>query len=286
MTIGKLLITGATRLKEAGIDNPAREVELFLAHILKSKRIDMYLNSNNLVSEEQICIYNEFIERRISKEPVAYIIGSQEFRHLTFKVNRNVLIPRPETELLAEHALEIIDKNMKGYEILDLCTGSGVLAVSIQKRFPFIKMSASDISTKALKVAGENALLNGVFEKISFFKSDLFKGIKKGKKFHMIISNPPYVPREEMKKLMDDVRLFEPKEALDGGREGLKFYKEIIKKAPDFLFPGGYLALEIGFGQADKIRNLFNENGKFDILRLVRDYAAIERVLIAKAKNG
>jgi len=286
MTISKLLITGATILKTAGIDNPAKEVELFLAHILKSKRIDMYLNSNNMVAEEDINIFRSFIERRVKKEPVAYIVGFQEFRELTFKVDKNVLIPRPETELLAEYALELINKQIKGYEILDLGTGSGVLAVTLQKRFPFVKMTALDISRKALKIAKENATAHKVGGQITFLESDMFKNIKKNKKFHLIVSNPPYVPREEMKELMEDVRLYEPKQALDGGKQGLKFYKEIIKRAPGYLFPGGYLCLELGFGQAESIRNLFNESGKFAIVKIIKDFASIERVIIVKVKNG
>jgi len=286
MTISKLLITGATALKEAGIDNAAKEVELFLSHILQVKRLDLYLNSNNQVTGNNISLFNSFIARRIKREPVAYITGFQDFMELSFKVNRNVLIPRPETELLAEHTLALIDKKVPGYEILDLATGSGILAITLKKKFPFVRMTASDISAGALAVAKENAKKHGVFAEITFLESNMFKGLKKGKKFHLIVSNPPYVPKEDMKILMEDVRLFEPKTALDGGKEGLRFYKEVIKKAPLYLHSSGYLALEIGFGQAEKIRNLFNESGKFDILKLVRDYAAIERVLIARVKNG
>ena len=285
MNVGRLLIEGATRLKEAGIDNPAKEVELFLCHILKSKRIDLYLNSMNTVTAKQINEFHSFVDRRIKNEPSAYIIGNTEFMTHVFKVNKHVLIPRPETELLVERSLEIINRSVKGYEILDLCTGSGVIAVSIVKRLPFVKMTASDISKNSLSVAVENAALNGVGDKIKFVRSDMFKTLKKTK-YHMIISNPPYIAKKDMKNLMKDVKDFEPSQSLDGGREGLKFYKEIIKKAPEHLHPDGYLALEMGFAQSDKVKKIFMQGGRFDILKVHRDYAMIERVLLAKVKNG
>jgi release factor glutamine methyltransferase len=286
MIISSVMINGCSSLREADIPDAAKDVELFLCDILKYKKIELYMNSRNTFPEEKIKVFNEYLARRIKKEPVAYILGKKGFLDYELLVNRNVLIPRPETELLVETCFDMIKKDVKGYEILDLCTGSGAIAVGIARKFPFVRVTASDVSRGALKVAKQNAEKYKVENNIKFIQSDLFKGFKKENKFHLIISNPPYVPREEMKGLMDDVKLFEPKEALDGGKEGLRFYREIIRRAPYFLLPGGFLALEVGYNQSGLIKTMFMNSGKYTIIKTVRDYALIDRIIIVKVKNG
>jgi release factor glutamine methyltransferase len=280
------MINACGALRESNIPDAAKDVELLLCEILKCKKMDLYMNSRNTIPQEQIDAFNSYIARRLKREPVAYILGKKGFLDYEVLVDRNVLIPRPETELLVETCFDMIKKDVKGYEILDLCTGSGVIAVGVARKYPFVKMTASDISKKALQTAKKNAEKYKVANNIKFLQSDLFRGLDKEKKFHLIISNPPYVAREEMKSLMDDVRLFEPKEALDGGKEGLKFYREIIKRAPYYLNTGGFLALEAGYNQAGMLKTMFMESGKFDIIKTVRDYAMIDRIIIVKVKNG
>jgi len=286
MIISSLMVNACGTLRVANIPEAAKDVELFLCEILKCKKMDLYMNSRNTIPEEQIKIFDSYVARRLKKEPVAYILGKKEFLDYEILVNKNVLIPRPETELLVETCFDMIRKDVKGYQILDLCTGSGAIAVGIARKYPFVKMTASDFSSKALKVAKLNAEKNKVAANIKFLKSDLFRDLKKENKFHLIISNPPYVPREQMKGLMDDVRLFEPKEALDGGKEGLIFYREIIKRAPYYLHPGGFLALEMGYDQSPLLKTMFMNSGKFDIIKTVRDYAMFDRIIIVKVKNG
>ncbi|OGF44976.1 MAG: protein-(glutamine-N5) methyltransferase, release factor-specific [Candidatus Firestonebacteria bacterium RIFOXYC2_FULL_39_67] len=286
MIISSLMINACGTLRGSNIADAAKDVELFLCEILKCKKMDLYMNSRNTIPAEQIDIFNSYISRRLKREPVAYILGKKGFLDYELIVDKNVLIPRPETELLVETCFDMIRKDVKGYEILDLCTGSGAIAVGVARKYPFVKMTASDISKKALKVAKINAQKHKVEDKIRFLHSDLFRGLDKEKKFHLIISNPPYVAREEMKSLMDDVRLFEPKEALDGGKEGLKFYREIIKRAPYYLHPNGFLALEVGYNQAGLLKTMFIDSGKFDIMKTVRDYAMIDRIIVVKVKNG
>jgi len=286
MIISSLMINACGKLRESNIGDAAKDVELFLCDILKCKKMDLYMSSRNTIPREQIDIFDSYIARRLKREPVAYILGRKGFHEFEFIVDKNVLIPRPETEILVETCLDMIRKDVKGYEILDLCTGSGAIAVSVAKKYPFVKMTASDISKKALKVAKLNAEKYKVTPNIKFIESDLFRGLDKEKKFHLIISNPPYVPREEMKGLMDDVRLYEPKEALDGGKEGMKFYREIIRRAPYYLHPGGFLALEIGWNQIGPVRTMFMNSGKFDIIKTVRDYAMIDRIIVVKVKKN
>ncbi|MFH1073864.1 MAG: peptide chain release factor N(5)-glutamine methyltransferase [Candidatus Firestonebacteria bacterium] len=286
MIISSLMLNACSTLRASNIPDAAKDVELFLCDILKCKKMDLYMSSRNTILEEQINIFNSYITRRLKREPVAYILGLKGFLDYELLVDKNVLIPRPETELLVETCFDMIRKDVKGYEILDLCTGSGAIAIGVARKYPFVKMTASDISRNALKTAKKNAEMNKVSDNIKFIHSDLFRGLDKEKKFHLIISNPPYVPREEMKSLIDDVKLYEPKAALDGGKEGLKFYREIIKRAPYYLHPGGFLALEAGYNQAGMLKTMFMNSGKFDIIKTVKDYGMFDRVLIVKVKNG
>ena len=253
------------------------EAELLFSEVLGCDRIDLYLDKAKLVDKDKLRLISSVLKRRIKGEPIQHILGKTEFMGLEFKVNPDVLIPRPETEILVETALKYINKE-KGTRILDLGTGSGCIAVSLYKNSVDSAIDASDVSNKALEVAGENACLNNA--KINFIQSDLFNALGY-KEYDMIISNPPYIVSAEIRKLQPELR-FEPVLALDGGTDGLDFYRRIIVGAPDYLKNGGWLILEIGFGQKSAIEKIFLDSGRFEIAGVIKDYNNIARVIIAR----
>jgi release factor glutamine methyltransferase len=217
--------------------------------------------------------------------PLQYIIGTTKFFDLDFEVNENVLIPRPETEVLVQTVLEIIRGSRvqgPGSRILDLCTGSGNIAISLTKSLTNCKIIASDLSDKALSVARRNAERNGVSGRIEFINSDLFKAITG--KFDIIAANPPYVARHEFAGLQKEV-LVEPRIAIDGGEDGLDFYRSIIRSAPQYLNNGGYLVMEIGYGQAGRIKDIINAVPGLEFLEVKEDQYVIERIIVARWKN-
>jgi release factor glutamine methyltransferase len=284
MTLGGLLMQGTKMLNENGIDDAAKEAELLLTCILKIKRIDLYINSQSSADETTTKEFNKGINRRIKREPISYITGKHEFLDLDLLVDKRVLIPRPETEQLVEEVFKTLEKKSGNYKVLDLCTGSGAIALAIANKFDSFEITASDISSQALSVAKKNAVKLKLENRIKFIKSDLFKSFKKTDRYNMITCNPPYIPTKEYNNLMPDVRLFEPKLALDAGKDGLKYYRAIIKSAVNHLEDKGILAFEIGYGQSYDIKNIFIQSKKYDILRIIRDYAFIERIIIAEKK--
>ena len=224
--------------------------------------------------------------------PVQYVIGRTKFFGLDFEVNEDVLIPRPETELLVETAIYLVHSPQSivhskryhgpwtmdhGLKILDLCTGSGCIAISLTKNLTDCKIVASDISDRALKMARRNAYLNGVYDRIKFIKSDLFDNITG--KHDIILSNPPYVARREFNTLQKEV-LMEPRMAVDGGDDGLDFYSKIMRAAPSYLEKGGYLVMEIGFGQRRPVEKIISEVNGLKLLEVKKDLFGIERVVV------
>jgi release factor glutamine methyltransferase len=214
--------------------------------------------------------------------PIQYVIGHAEFCGRDFAVNEDVLIPRPETELLVEEAVAVASNKGQGARILDLCTGSGCIAITLTKTISDCRIVASDISGKALDLARLNAGRHGVNGKVEFVQSDLFCNISG--RFDIIVSNPPYIARNEFVTLQKEV-LKEPRAALDGGEDGLDFYRRIIKDARKHLMPGGYLLLEAGFGQAGRIQNIIEADSIFKVLEIKKDFNGIDRVIIAKWIN-
>jgi release factor glutamine methyltransferase len=215
--------------------------------------------------------------------PLQYIIGKEKFLGLDFVVNEKVFIPRPETEILVYAVLDVINATYNGRcAILDLCTGSGNIAISLTKNATNCKIFASDVSEDALEIAKKNARLNGVSESISFIKSDLFCGIEG--KFDIIVSNPPYIARHEFETLQKEV-LKEPRIALDGGKDGLDFYRTIFRKAPQYLKKGGYCMMEIGFGQRAAIKEMIEASGNFELIDVKEDQYLIERVVVVRWIN-
>lgn len=271
-------------LSNAGIENPERDAELALSHCLGIERVILY-RDNPGISDEMNAQIDACLKRRTGREPLQYILGYTEFYGLKIKVGTGVLIPRPETELLAEEAIKTV-KNHKSQDasehkdsslmILDLCTGSGCIALALAEAFPDARVYGTDMSADALGYAGENAELNNI-KNITFLKGDLFKPVK-DMQFDMIISNPPYIRKDDMKLLQPEIMDWEPVTALDGGEDGLDYYRKIISGAGDYLKENGFLMIEIGIGQSGTIREMAEDEGFADI-HVLKDYAGIERII-------
>ena len=280
MRINELLRKATAKLDAAGIESARLDAEVLLAHVLNCRRLYLYVDADKNVSHEQINRYKNLIERRIEKIPVAYLTGQREFFGLNFAVTPEVLIPRPDTEILVEIAIEKLSKIDKPI-FLDIGTGSGAICISILKQLKTARAVTVDISADAVNCAKFNAEKFGVDDRINFFIGNLFEPLR-GQKFHAIISNPPYIPNAEIKNLQAEVQR-EPEIALDGGVDGLDFYRRIVDDAPNFLFDGGFLAVEIGINQAADVKKFFQKN--FTDVEIIRDLADIERVIMGIYEN-
>jgi len=263
-----------------GIENAMGESELFLSHILDCPRAELYLN-NIAVKEDDSRQFWQFLSTRMEGVPLQYILGSTEFMGLEFKIRPGVFVPRPETEILVEAILfEIRNSKFEIRNILDIGTGCGNIAVSLAKYLPEADVFACDICDSALQLAEENTHLNGV--KLNLIKSDIFAAFcNKRNYFSSIVSNPPYVNRGDIPGLPRELQ-HEPKSALDGGLDGLRYYRQIIKEAPDYLGKDGLLALEIGDNQARSIKQIIEEAPNFTLVSISEDYNNIERVVLIK----
>ncbi len=258
------------------------ETEVLFTEVLGCQRHDLYLDKDKILDKEKACLLAETLKRRANGEPLDYILGKTEFMGLEFKVDNRVLIPRADTEVLVEAVIEL-SKEIKGeIKILDVGTGSGCIAVSLTKFIPQAFIDAIDISHAALEVAKVNAGLNEVEDRVRFSESDLFRNVEVSSgKYDIIISNPPYIVQKEIKQLSKEVQ-YEPETALDGGLDGLDFYRRIIKESRSYLKSEGLLALEIGFGQRKCIENILQEYEYFNIIKVIKDYNNIDRVLVAQ----
>jgi len=259
------------------------EAELVYSHILGCDRLSLYLNKEAYLDREKSAQVSRILSRRITGEPLQYILGACEFMGLKFKIDKRALIPRPETEILVQVAIEQLKAmNIVSPRVLDLGTGSGCIGVAIAKLFPQSIVWAADISAQALQLAKENACLNNV--DIKFLQGDLFSALENiQEKFDLIISNPPYVAISQLGALPCEIS-FEPVEALEAGIDGLDFYRHIINKAAIYLNNNGLLALEIGFSQAESVSAMVLDRNFSDI-KIINDYNNIERVVIAKKGN-
>lgn len=274
-TVLELLNLGSGYLEQQGCPTPRLDAEVLLCHVLNMDRVQLYVNFDRPLEVSEIDQYRYLIGWRGRRVPVSYLLGKREFYSKEFKVTRDVLIPRPETEILVEQAIKLVQPFIMP-RVIDLGTGSGVIAVSLALQISEIQVLAADISSQALAVAQENATLLGVEEKITFLQSDLFKKIPNDK-YHLICSNPPYIPTKDLSTLEPEVRL-EPKIALDGGIDGLDFYRRIIAQAPEYLISGGHLVLEIGWDQGAKVIELGRTAG-FVNCQIIPDYAGKDRVV-------
>ena len=277
-SVVKVLKSATTRLEAAGIENFRLDAEILLAHVLKWRRLNLYIEAEKTLPLESILRFNELINRRLEGVPVAYLTGAKEFMGLSFAVNENVLIPRPETEILTELVGEYLRGLGREVIFADLGAGSGAICISILKFVKSARAIAVDISAEALEVAKFNAQKFLVDDRIEFFCGDLFKPLE-GQKFNAIVSNPPYIPTRDLKSLQSEVQR-EPQLALDGGEDGLNFYRRIANDAPKFLVDGGLLAVEIGINQAAAVKALFAVN--FIDVEIVKDLAGLERIVVGK----
>lgn len=267
MLIKEALKQGKQILSENGIDE--REARLLLAHAVNIASSDLI--KYDTCTDGDFYRYTEYLKRRISGEPFAYIVGEKEFMKLKFIVNKNVLIPREDTEILVLEAIKQCKK-----KILDLCTGSGCIAISLSKYLQNAEIDASDINARTLSVAKKNAVLNDA--KVNFIKSDLFENIQD--KYEMIVSNPPYIRTSDIKELQREVKN-EPMRALDGGESGLKFYDKILKEAKEYLTDDGVILFEIGFDQAEDVMELAKKYN-YKKIRKIKDLSSNDRVIIVE----
>ena len=287
VTVQQALQIGAGFLAQAGVESARLDAELLLGKVLGARREGLYLNYEMLLGTSQQALYQSLLQRRAQREPISYIIGEREFWSLDFLVTPDVLVPRPETEMLVEVALRLIETqsqmaNLK-WQILDLGTGSCAIAVSLAKELSDVEIWATDLSAAALEIAQANVVRYDVREKIQLLKGDLFEAVEDRQGFfHMIVSNPPYVRRSDRRDLPPEVRDWEPKLALDGGPDGLDLYRRIIRDGHLYLADGGCLALEIGADMGEEVSRLFASVGCYSTPSLYQDYAGRDRVIVVK----
>ena len=279
MNISNLLANGSKILKSNDIKTHVLDSELILSDVLKSQREKLIINSNQSVSEKVINNFNKLILRRTKKEPIAYILKKREFWSKDYFVNQNTLIPRPETELLCEQLIKIFKG--KSINFLDIGTGTGCILLTILSEINEAKGIGLDISKKAIDVAKRNSKNLNLTSRAKFFTRSLEEIY--GYKFDLVVSNPPYIKSIDLKNLQEDVRKFEPKIALDGGKEGLDVIKKVIYKSKTILKKLGLLALEIGYGQHYKVSQILKKQGFKEEL-LIRDYRNNVRCIVARLK--
>ena len=278
-TIGELLEIGYKILKEANIDTYKLDAQLLLGMIIAKDKIYLITNRDKTISNKDENEYLRLIEKRKNKMPIKYILGEVEFMGLDLEVEEGVLIPRGDTEILVEEVLKSINEDEK-LEICDLCCGSGAIGIALAKLRNNINVDEIDNYKVPEKITKRNIGKHSLEDRVKFIKSDLLKEvIKLNKKYDVIVSNPPYIRADEIDNLMDDVKLYEPHTALDGGVDGLVFYREIIKQSKLVLKDSGILAFEIGHDQGEDVKNLMESSGFLDV-KLVKDLAGLDRVLI------
>ena len=279
MTIKQLLNQAVIMLKNENIDAPKIKARMLLQATLKKSKEYLMIYDTKEVTPIERDRYIRNVKRLILGEPLQYITGRQEFMKLNFLVTKDVLIPRADTEILVEEVIKLAE-GINNPTILDLCTGSGAIAISLAKYVKNVHICAVDISPKALQIAKKNAELNGVKNNIEFIESNLFEKLK-DKKFDIIVSNPPYIETETIKTLSKDVQR-EPKLALDGGKDGLDFYRKISDSGYKFLNRQGFLCLEIGYNQRIAVKQILESKKRYVNIRCLRDLCENDRVIISQ----
>jgi release factor glutamine methyltransferase len=288
VTVLEIIQRSSEFLTRHGVESPRLQIELLLAHVLKQPRLKLYLNFERQLTHAELAQLRDLVKRRSQREPLQHIVGSTSFCGLEIAVNRHVLVPRPETELLAEMGSAFLEseiqnpKSNMGVRVLDFGTGSGCLAIALAVKCPTASIHALDVSAEALAVAKANAAALGVANRIELFRADGFGGLPAGTRYELIISNPPYIPSGELATLEPEVRDFDPRIALDGGADGLDFFRRLAAEAGKRLAPAGRLMCEFGDGQGPALRELFDRQNW--IVEQVRpDYSGRERILVARA---
>lgn len=277
MTIKETMRKGMIKLKTGNVTEPNLKSRLLMQYILNKPRQYLIVYDDQILTLRQEVDYFKSIKRLIEGEPIQHITHQQEFMKLNFFVDENVLIPRPDTEILVEEVIKIAKKT-KAKKILDLCTGSGAIAVSLAKYLGDVEITAIDISSKSLQIAIKNAKSNQVEDKITFIESDLFSNITDDK-YDIIVSNPPYIRKDVINTLTKEVQK-EPKIALDGGEDGLEFYRKIVCESDKYLKFRGYLCLEIGFDQKNDVINIINNERKYVGTYFKKDLYDNDRIVV------
>lgn len=281
-TIKKLLLWTTHYFQEHHLDSPRLDAELLLAHVLHKQRIYLYTDFDLIVEPSELSLYREYIKKRVSGVSTAAIIGEKEFMGLTFKVNEDVLIPRPDTETWLEKVIQY-HRNEQGLTVADLGTGSGAILLSFLYYCREDTGVGVDISEKALALAEENGKNLKMDDRVIWRRGDYLTALEEGELFDGILTNPPYIPTGDIRGLAEEVR-HEPMNALDGGADGLTFYRKLAEGAAEHLKDGGFLAAEFGIHQAADVVNLLKETGKFDSFEVITDYGGIERAVYCRKK--
>ena len=279
-TILSVLQWTEKRFGERGLASPRLDAQVLLAHVLQKDRVYLYTHFDQPLAADELAKYRGLIQRRLGGEPVAYLVGEKEFQSLTFAVDKRVLVPRPDTEATVDAALALLPSNASG-RVVDVGTGSGAIALSIKKERPDLEVLAVDLSSDAAAVARANAERLGFA--VEVVEGDLLAPVAARAPFTLIVSNPPYIPSDDIAALAPEVRS-EPMLALDGGEDGLDVVRRLISDAPPLLADGGALVLEIGAGQAPAVVALFAADGRYDPATTTKDLAGIERAVSARKK--
>lgn len=286
MTLSDLIREATKQFERAGIPSARLDAELLLAYCLNCDRVEFLKNPQQSLNKKQIEAFHGLVERRRRLEPVAYLTGRKAFWSFTLEVNPDVLIPRPDTEVIVEEALEVCRmEDWKAPRILDIGTGSGAIALALASELADAPVTAADISEAALVVARKNAEALGLGRRIRFLAGDLLQPVE-GETFDIIVSNPPYIGAEEYEKLPAGVKDFEPRQALWAGKTGVEFYEKLIYQAYAHLAQKGWLLLEIGAKQGKQVKAVMEQTGLYDGLHLRADYAGWPRVLRGRRKNS
>lgn len=282
-TVRKVLEWTTQHLQKHGSETPRLDAEVLLAHARKCRRIALYTDYDQPLSDAVRAQMRELVQRRANAEPVAYLVGHREFFSLDFAVTSDVLIPRPDTETLVLEVISLV-KGKPAPRVLDLCTGSGCIAVSVAKNCPATKVTATDLSAAALTIARKNVETHQVGDRVELRQGDLFAPVPPGETFDVVASNPPYIPTAEIETLSGDVRRHEPRLALDGGADGLDLLRKILSEAPRFLVPGGWLLVEFSPEQEERLSELAQNRAEYAEVRVQKDLAGQARVLLARRK--
>ncbi len=280
MTILELIQKTTVFFEKAGVPDPRLDVELLLAHVLRLRRMDLYVQFERTLTEAELDTLRPLVKRRAAREPLQHLVGSVDFCGLQLAVNSSVLIPRPETEVLLQVALSFLDAEHAA-SALDVGTGSGAIVLALARARPLIRCVATDLSEEALALARQNAAHAGLDRRVEFRKGDLLAPLRDGESFDLIVSNPPYIPSGEIDGLQPEVRDHDPRLALDGGADGLDVIRRLAAVAPSHLAPGGVLLMEIGHDQSVRTEELLKEAG-WSAVEFHKDLRGVARVVVAR----
>ncbi len=282
MNLSSLITVAQETLRRAGVPSSRVDVELIIAHVLKTTRSGLYLRPDLALSKPQLAEIERLLAERARRIPLQLILGGCEFMGFQFRLVHGVFIPRPETEILVEAVKDAVeDLEFPGPDLIDIGTGCGVIAISLARLLEVGSIVATDISPVAMEIARQNAILNGVGELVRFVAGDALEFVKPGQLFDVVVSNPPYIRTDEITTLEPEVRDHDPRTALDGGCDGLRFFERVVPKAASLIKEGGFVAFEIGADQAGEVERILKRNG-FDRIVIRKDLGGRDRVIMGK----